>query len=367
MLDRLWDFFVDSMTVLFLPVVCSYFTMTTSLFLNTSAQDAEGLEKAGNVLLVPFQYLFAGYEATPNEDGKWEFGQRFDYNKNFWLKAAGSTALLPPSLLLGCTIKGISYLNKKTRLRYAAIKTSWNSTAIKSNRDLYLQMGIELGDPKLAEFFPSQGYKRRPGDEKHLEVEKRAVQEITAILNENDIPWWVDCGTCLGVYRYGGIIPWDFDIDIAVLQPDFENVRHALNKLDRKKYLVQDWSSREHPQSYIKVYIRETGALIDIYHFAIQPKTKTIGYILSLENNIFFPEWWKVRERRFKVPAPFETVFPLKKARLDELEVFVPNDCKKYLQRCYGEDLAPAKVYDPVTGRYEKDLSHPYWQRAYAH
>ncbi|OGN64351.1 MAG: hypothetical protein A3E80_05025 [Chlamydiae bacterium RIFCSPHIGHO2_12_FULL_49_9] len=367
MFERLWDFFVDSMTVLFLPVVCSYFTMTTSLFLNTSAQDAEGLEKAGNVLLAPFQYLFAGYEATQNKNGNWEFGQRFDYDENFWPKAAGSAAVLPPSLLLGCTIKGLSYLNEKTRSRYAEIKASWNSISVSSNRNLYLKLGINLGNPSQAEPFLSEGHKRRPGDEKHLQIEKKAVSEITAILNENDIPWWVDCGTCLGVYRYGGIIPWDFDIDIAVLQPDFENVRRALNKLDRKKYLVQDWSSREHPQSYIKVYIRETGALIDIYHFAIHPETKTIQYILALENNIFFPEWWKIRERRFKIPASFETVFPLKKAMLDEIEVFVPHDCKKYLQRYYGENLSPAKVYDPITNRYEKDFSHPYWQRAYAH
>ena len=67
------------------------------------------------------------------------------------------------------------------------------------------------------------------------------------------------------------------------------------------------------------------------------------------------------------MPVSYETVFPLKKALFDGLEVFVPANPEKYLQRYYGENLAPAKIYSPVTGRYEKDLTHPYWQKSYVH
>lgn len=222
-----------------------------------------------------------------------------------------------------------------------------------------------MGDAK--EKLIAQGYKRRPGDEMTLFFEKEALKDISAILTNAQIPWWVDCGTCLGAYRYSGVIPWDGDIDIAVLAPDFANVQHALNQLDPKKYIVQDWSSRERPDSYMKVYVRKTGTLIDIYHFDIDLEKRQIAYILALESNLFFPEWWKVRERRFKVPVAFETVFPLKKAQFDGIEVFVPNNVEKYLQRYYGENLDPAKIYDPIADRYEKDLSHPYWQRVYAH
>jgi len=364
MSGRLWDFFVDTMITLFLPLVCSYFTLTTSIFFNVSAQNGTGLEWAGNALLAPVQYLLAGKEAIEKPDGSWEFVQRFDYKNAFWIKTASSVIALPPSFLLGSAVKGLSFVDKKARGHYAAIQAAMSSQKTHSHLAYYQEMGLQVG--KAMETLLPQGHERRPGDEQVLAIEKEALREITALLNGANIPWWVDCGTCLGAYRYGGVIPWDSDVDIAVLLPDFENVRHALNQLDPSKYIVQDWSSREHPDSYLKVYIRKSNSLIDIYHFAIHPETKQLCYILSLETNMFFPEWWKVRERRFTVPVAFDTVFPLKRGTLDGVEVFVPNDTKKYLQRYYGENLDPVKIYDTATGQYEKDLSHPYWQKVYA-
>lgn len=365
MKDHLWDFFVQLMQKTFMPLVLAYFTVTSSVFFNVSAENAKGLEKAANTLLMPAQYIMAGKVAIQTSDGTWKLVQRFEYSHYFWLKTCASAIALPPSLTLGTTLKALAFLSKTTRERHKSIVRSIKSTEIHSNLALYKTIGLNI--TPSSEVLTSLGKTRKPGDENVLAIEKKGLQEITSLLNVANIPWWVDCGTCLGAYRYGGAIPWDADIDIAVLLNDFENVQHVLNKLDRKKYIVQDWSSREHPNSYIKVYMKESGTLIDIYHFAIDATAKNLHYILSLENNVFFPEWWKIRERRYKVPVAFDTVFPLKRANFDGVEVFVPNDTVKYLQRYYGENLEPVKIYDPITQRYEKDLSHPYWNRTYAH
>ncbi len=365
MLERFWDFLVDSMITCFMPLVCSYYAISANIFINVSARDATRLEWLGNTLLSPVQYLLAGKEAIKLPDGSWEFVQRFDYQNGFWYKTASSFFLLPPSLVFGTAVKAFGLLEIGARDRHRAMKASRDSTEVRSNVAKYEIMGIAVSTASTP--LSSLGIRRRPGDEKALKEEKEALSEIAQILNDAKILWWVDCGTCLGAYRHGGAIPWDSDIDIAVLLPDFGNVMHALNHLDSKKYIIQDWSSREFPNSYIKVFIRKSGTLIDIYHFDIHPEKKEIFYILSLENNMFFPEWWKVRERRFKVPVAFDTVFPLKKAQFDGIEVFVPNDTVKYLQRYYGENLDPVKVYNPISDLYEKDLSHSYWQRAYAH
>lgn len=367
MLDRMWDIFVENAIALFMPLVCSYYALTGDLFLNVAAQNATGLEMAGNTILAPLQYICAGREAIQQPDGSWELVQRFNYDHGLWPNAIVCTMALPPSLILGSLVKGVGYLSQEARNRHNSMKSFLFSSEVKSNVDAYIALGIEIADPDKAEFLFSEGHKRRAGDEHHLDAEKEAMRDITVLLNEAKIPWWVDCGTCLGTYRYGGVIPWDFDLDIAVLLPDFENVQRALQKLDKRKYIVQDWSSRGSPKSYLKVFIRKTGTLIDIYHFAIDPEAHQIRYILSLDSNVFFPEWWKIRERRYTSPTDFATVFPLKKALFDGIEVFVPNDTKKYLQRYYGENLAPSKIFDSVTGNYEKDLSHPYWQRIYAH
>ncbi|HSX10370.1 MAG TPA: LicD family protein [Chlamydiales bacterium] len=365
MWDRIWDFFTDSMMALFMPLVCSYFALSTSLFFNVSARDAKGLEWIGNQLLSPIQYLMDGREAVQRPDGTWDFVQRFNYQDRFWIKATASVFALPPSATLGTAVKVLSFASQSTRERFRELTAAKQSTKVRSNLEKYQKLGLKIGGH--AEFQPSLGFKRRPGDESTLALEKRALSDVIELLNGAKIPWWVDCGTCVGAYRYGGVVPWDGDIDLAVLIDDFENVRSTLNQLDPSKYLVQDWSTRDHPNSYIKVFIRESGTMIDIYHFNILPESKELQFIFSLESNMFFPEWFKVRERRFKAPVAFDTVFPLKEAQFDGIKVFVPHDTKKYLQRIYGDNLDPVKVYDPSTGHYEKDLSHPYWQRAYAH
>lgn len=358
----LWDFLVNALRALFMPLVCFYFTLSGSLFLNVSMRDAKGLEKISNSLLTPLQYLLAGKEAFVKSDGSWEFVQRFHYQDLFWIKTTASLCALPPSVVLGTAVKGLSFLQADTRKRFAALTAARNSTEVQNHLDDYRKMGLrvdEIGGVQLP-----QDFQRKAGDELNLSIEKKALQDIIALLNEAKLPWWLDCGSCLGAYRYGGVIPWDEDIDIALLVNDFENVRHLLNRLDANKYWVQDWSTRDHPDSFLKVYIRENSGLIDLYFFKIQPESRDLRYIFSFESNMFVPEWFKIREQCYKIPASYETVFPLNKTFFDGIEVFVPNDSKKYLQRYFGENLDPVKIYNSQTDRYEKDLTHQFWQTA---
>jgi hypothetical protein len=43
---------------------------------------------------------------------------------------------------------------------------------------------------------------------------------VARILNKNQVKWFVDMGTLLGLVRDGDFIPWDNDIDIATLHDD---------------------------------------------------------------------------------------------------------------------------------------------------
>src|SRR3989344_5065573 len=74
------------------------------------------------------------------------------------------------------------------------------STQTRNNQTLYLSMGLTLGEP--TETLISQGFQRKKNDENHLFVDKCALRDIGTLLNQAHIPWWVDCGTCLGAYRY---------------------------------------------------------------------------------------------------------------------------------------------------------------------
>ncbi len=366
-----WDRFSEWVMHAGLPTVAAYHFICTSPFLNVSAADAEGVEKVANICLAPLQYLLAGSEAEPilSSEGEvlsYRLKQRFSYeDPMIWIKTAGAYCALPSSLIIGGGLKAIAYFSEGTREKYAKICSCLLEAPLNPRNDFYRSLGIETVDFDSAEKAVSQGYQRRPGDELKLQEEKKALQEIVSLFHEHHITYWLDCGTCLGAYRYGGNIPWDWDVDLAILQPDFENARQVLQKLDPEKYMVQDWSSRDNPRSYLKVYVKSTNALIDIYHFAIDPQEKTIHSILSNEHSVFLPDSWKIRERRFVIPTSFATVFPLKKITFDGVEAFVPNRTAEYLQQRYGENISPAKIYSEETGQYEKDPDHPYWKDLY--
>lgn len=371
--SALWDGFSLWIMHAGLPAVALYHLFCLSSFYNVAAEDATGLEKAANVCLSPVQYLFAGQSAIPvlSQDGAvvgYRLEQRFNYqDPALWGKTAAAYCALPSSFLAGSILKGLSFFSSDTRSRQEKMSLSLASFGVEttSKREYYKSLGIDLVSFDEAEKISSQGYERRPGDSDRLKAEKAALKEIVALLNKEEIVYWLDCGTCLGAYRYGGNIPWDWDVDIAILQPDFDNVRHVLSSLDPDKYTVQDWSSRDKPKTYLKVYVKETDSLIDIYHFAIDAEKKEIHSILSNGDCVFLPESWKIRENRFVMQTPFSFVFPLKKASFDGIDAYVPCQTEKYLQQRYGQNIGPARVYDATTGRYEKDPEHPYWQELY--
>ncbi len=372
-ITALWNSFSLWVMQAGLPMVAAYHVFCLSGFFNVSAEDAVGVEKMANLCFAPAQYLFAGRVAIPckAEDGTvigYRLEQRFNYeDPSIWIKTAAAYCALPSTTIFGTVLKTISYLSSDVRKKQTELASSIKKGGafFHSNNAYYASLGIEIIPFSEAEKISSLGYQRRPEDLHKLKIEKEALKDIVFLLNQKEIVYWLDCGSCLGAYRYGGVIPWDWDLDIAILQPDFDNVKEALSGLDPEKYMVQDWSSRDNPKTYLKVYVKEVNALIDIYHFAVDGEKKEVRSILSNGKSVFLPNSWKIWEGRYTIPTPFSYVFPLKKISFDGVDAYVPNKTEKYLQQRYGENIAPVKIYNPVTGNYEKDETHPYWQIQY--
>ena len=54
--------------------------------------------------------------------------------------------------------------------------------------------------------------------------------ELDRVLRKNNIPYAMAFGSALGMYNYKGFIPWDDDIDVAIMYEDLERVIEAFKK-----------------------------------------------------------------------------------------------------------------------------------------
>ena len=78
--------------------------------------------------------------------------------------------------------------------------------------------------------------------------ELRAIQhrlmtvmiEFDRRCSDNNIPYILTGGNLLGAVRHGGFIPWDDDIDIALLKDDYRRLIKILRHYNNPKYILQE-------------------------------------------------------------------------------------------------------------------------------
>lgn len=120
------------------------------------------------------------------------------------------------------------------------------------------------------------------------------IKAIDEVCKRNDIPYYLFGGSALGARRHKGFIPWDDDLDIALLPEDYERFLIVAKKeLDPNRYYIQegkiDW-----PEDFSKVKLKGThirehgeyhissdsdGIFLDVFRLDYAPKSRIKRFV----------------------------------------------------------------------------------------
>lgn len=221
------------------------------------------------------------------------------------------------------------------------------------------------------------------------------LKYIDKICRENNIEYWLSSGTCLGAVRHGGFIPWDDDVDIEMLKPDYLEFERAMREEANGDFVLQTHKSDgEYFAPYGKVrdlksiieegnchdrYYKYRGVYIDV--FVIEPSVSRCLSRLSggMQSRLQYP-LSRIRNKAlrrlatnsmyvllskcvypvfslitccksssklrhihgsgFVKPRYKKDLFPLKQIIFEEYSFPAPNNCRNYLSELYGDYMS---------------------------
>lgn len=154
------------------------------------------------------------------------------------------------------------------------------------------------------------------------------IYDSLEILKNNNIVSWVIGGTFLGAVRNKGIIPWDDDADLGILDSDVKKFLTIVDEFNKCGYsIIKVWFG-------YKIFFNKNKLL----------KDKNYSYpfidvfVFKKYRNKYIFKSKKVRDTWPKEQYKDNELFPLKTYNFGLFKVLGPNNYKDTLPRIYGND-----------------------------
>ena len=188
-------------------------------------------------------------------------------------------------------------------------------------------------------------------------------KKILKILNKHNIQYWITGGTLIGAVRSNGMIPWDDDIDISIMEEYEEKLLSlkeelAENNLDIVKafygYKIFEFTGSDIYELYDDNANKIDKNMAKKYDFKYP--------FLDIFTYVQHDDMVVLKEERAKYTWPTEVfeynkLFPLKEWQFEDMIVYGPNDPYIYLDTSYPnwktKGIKPA--FEHKTHDYNKE------------
>lgn len=96
----------------------------------------------------------------------------------------------------------------------------------------------------------------------HQRMMYEMLKEVDCICRKNQISYMLFAGTMLGAVRHKGFIPWDDDLDILMMRPEYERFLQIAEKdLNLQKYFLQKEFTPHWPMFFSKLRCNGTACI----------------------------------------------------------------------------------------------------------
>ncbi len=204
-------------------------------------------------------------------------------------------------------------------------------------------------------------------------IELRAVllellAEFDRVCKKHDIHYVVFCGTALGAVRHQGFIPWDDDLDVSMLRPDYERfLQVAPGELKSQFYLQAEFS--DHWNMHFSKLRKNNTTYLEKFHPKDQKMHQGIYIDIFPCDNAADREW--VRKAQFYASRialahtifkrGYETNSKLKKLFMGCCSLLPVKPFHRFAMGAKRGDSQCVHTFLSCTSRYKKGIYHRSW------
>lgn len=94
-------------------------------------------------------------------------------------------------------------------------------------------------------------------------IELDLLMQLDQMCRKHGLKYCVGAGTMLGAVRHKGFIPWDDDLDVYMLRPDFDRLVQCADEFEDPYYLQTTYNEKDLIRTFIRLRnIQTTGTTV---------------------------------------------------------------------------------------------------------